>query len=118
QDLGARRDIFEAELALTPDEMLGHAAQIARRLVRKARERRALGLRLDYAAEDAADEQGIVDRAGCGREFAHRNAEAGAAVHLLAGLDEPAGLLQLFVDGRPCAVFGVENAYPRDRLPA
>jgi hypothetical protein len=41
QDLGARGDIFEAELALAPDETLGHGAQIARSLVREAGEGRA-----------------------------------------------------------------------------
>jgi len=53
QNLGAGGDIFEADLPLAPDEMLGHAAQIARGLVREAGERRAFRLRLDDPAQGA-----------------------------------------------------------------
>jgi len=38
QDLGPGSDIFEADLAFTPDEVLGRAAHIARGLVGEARE--------------------------------------------------------------------------------
>ena len=53
----------------------GTLADIARGLVRETRERRAFRLRLDHAAERPADEQGVVDRTGGGRELAHRDAE-------------------------------------------
>ena len=64
QDLGAGRDILEADLPLAADEMLGHAAHIARGLVREAGEGRALRFCLDDAAQRAADEQSIIDRTG------------------------------------------------------
>ena len=114
QDLGAGGDIFEADLPLAADQMLGHAAHIARGLVREAREGRAFRLRLDDAAQCSADEQGIVDRAGGRRELAHGDAEPGAAVHLLARLHQPAGLGQLAVDRHSRAVFGMKNVLPRD----
>ena len=113
QDLGAGGDVFEADLPLAPDEMLGDAAHVARRLVREARKGRAFGLCLDDAAQSPADEQGIVNRARSRRELAHSDAEPGATVHPLARLYQPTSLNQLTVDRHPCPVFGMENVLPR-----
>ena len=98
QDLGAGGDIFEAELSLAPDEVLGHAAQIARGLVREAGEGRPFRLRLDDSAQAPTDEQRIIHRAGSCRELSNGYAERPAKVNLLARLHQPAGLRQLAVD--------------------
>src|SRR5271165_3161464 len=63
QDLAAGGDIFEADLPLAPDQMLGHAAHVARRLVREARKGHAFRLRLDDTAQGSTNEERIVDRA-------------------------------------------------------
>jgi hypothetical protein len=117
QDLGAGGDVLEADLAFAPDEMLRYAAHIARGVVRETREGRAFWFRLDNAAQGSADKQRIVDRAGSGRELAHRDAEPGAAVHLFARLHEPAGPRQLLVYGFPRAVFWMKNVLPRLAAP-
>jgi hypothetical protein len=95
--------------------VLGHAAHIARGLVREAREGCTFRLRLDDAAQGSADEQRIIDRPGGRAELAHGDAEPRAAVHLLARLHQPAGLGQLAVNRHPRAVFGMKNVLPRDR---
>ena len=111
-------EVTKAQLTRAPDKMLGHAAHIARGLVRKAREGRAFRFRLDDAAQGATDKQGIVDGPGGGRELAHGDAEPGAPVHLFARLYEPTGLGQLAVNRHPCAVFGMKNVLPRLSEPA
>jgi hypothetical protein len=66
QGFGARRDIFEAYLPLAADQMIGNAPHVTGRLLGKAGQRRALGLRFDDAAQYAVDEQRIIDGArGC-----------------------------------------------------
>ncbi len=60
QDLGAGGDILEANLAFSTDQVLRRAPHIARGLVR-----------VDHAAQRAADEQGIIDRAGVHGELAN-----------------------------------------------
>jgi len=109
-DLGAGGDILEAYLTLTANEMLGHAAHIARGLFREPRKGRALGLRLDDAAQRAVDEQGIVDRARRRGELAHRDARPSAKVHPVARLHQPAGLCELGVNRLSGAVLGMKNA--------
>ncbi len=113
EDFRAGRDIFEADPA--PDEVLGHAAHITLSLVRKTGEGRAFGLCLDDTAQRAADEEGIVDRAGGRRKLAHSDAETRAAVYLPARLHEPTSLGQLSVNRHPCAIFGMKNVLPRNR---
>ena len=97
--------------------MLGHAAHIARGLVGETGEGRAFRLRLDDAAKRPPDEERIVDRTGGGREFAHRHAEPGAEVHMLARLHQPTGLGQLAVDRHSRTIFGVKNVLPRLTTP-
>jgi hypothetical protein len=114
QDLTAGRDIFEAHLPLTANQVLGHASHVARGLIRKARKGCAFRFRLDHPAQSTADEERIIDRTGGGGELAHSDTEARAEVHVLARLHEPTGVGQLAVDRHPCAVFGVENVLPHD----
>jgi hypothetical protein len=56
QNLGAGGDIFEADLPLAPDEMLGHPAYVTGRLIREAGESRTFRLRLDDTAQGTAHE--------------------------------------------------------------
>jgi hypothetical protein len=113
QDLGAGGDVFEAHLPLAADQLLRHAAHVACGLIRETGEGCPFGLRLDDSAQASADEQRIIDRAGGCRELPNCYSEARAKVHLLARLHQPAGLRQLAVDRRPCAIFGMENVLPR-----
>ena len=69
QDLGAGGDIFEADLPLAADQVLGDAAHVARGLVREPRQGRAFRFRFDDSAQASADEQRIINRAGGCREL-------------------------------------------------
>src|SRR5215216_1743067 len=96
--LGARRDIFETDLSFIMDEVLGHAGNVARGLLRKAGKRAAFGLGFDHSAELPAYEQAVVNGArGC-LEFAHRHAKPGAEIHLCLGLNQPPTSEKTLVD--------------------
>lgn len=81
--------IFKANLPLLANEVLGHARDIARRLLRETREGAAFGFGLDHTAELVANEQAIVHRTGGRLEFANRNSQPGAKIYFRPGLDQP-----------------------------
>ena len=80
----------------------GQTLGVLLRLDLDARQGVALGLRLEDADGLAVDEEQVVGEAvAVGElELADGDAAAGGQVHLVAVLDDPAGLLQLAVDGR------------------
>ncbi len=68
---------------------------------------------LKHAAQRAINEQRVVDWADAGRKLPYSHSEARAKVHLVARLNQPAGLAQLAVDRHSRAIFGMENVLPR-----
>ena len=63
-------------------------------------------LGLDHAGRPAGDEQQLVAGPGRQRELAHRHAQGGSAVEVVAVLHDPAGGAQQGVDGLPGELFG------------
>ena len=78
-------------------------------LVREPREGHARRLRLDDAAEAPADEERVVDGTGRRLEFADRNTQASAEIHVRTGLDHPAAQGEPPVDRRPRHILRVKR---------
>ena len=116
QGFGARSDIFEPDLAFLTDEVLGHAGDVARGLLREAGKGRAFRLwpRSRRRASGLRTARSPPDR---GRlELAHRDAKPGAEVHFTSGLDQPAACGKPPVDQRPGLVLRMEGGFVHDQL--